>query len=172
MHWEVPLVSEVHTLPRDFQFIHFNDAKQSGNLDLAQLEIPTTDGSKVKTDITMVIRYFSNPKTFDDTRPSAGTEIPGNEAGAKTGLGRVPFSRKQDLAHGGPGNLVNKYGILTDEQLQIFAITAEEYLKNALTKLSTTDYYNPVLRETAAFAAKRCHCKSGLQLMASRPGEP
>ena len=153
LHWEIPLVSEVHTLQRDFQFVHFNDKSDSGDLNLPQLEIPTTDGSKVKTDITMVVRYYEGPKKVSDTEPSGGVEIPGTEAGAKTETGHVPYAKRLERSHGGPGRLVNKYGILPKDQLTLFAITAEEYLKNALSKLSTTDYYNPVLRETAAFAA-------------------
>jgi len=145
LHWKLPGISTIHLIPRDFQFVNFNDKKLSGDLDLPQLEIPTIDGSKVKTDITMVMRFFETP---------GGARNAEAEAKLNTrGEGEVPFAYSVARAHGGPGNLVNKYRTDRTEQLRIFAITAEESIKKALSTLSTSDYYNPVLREKAALSA-------------------
>jgi hypothetical protein len=148
LHWKLPLISTVHLIPRDFQFVNFNDRTLSSELDLPQLEIPTIDGSKVKTDLTMVIRFFETPRTEEERVVSASETIIQDRDEDK-----VPFSARIPRSHGGPGDLVNTYKTSRKEQLGIFAVTAEESIKEALSNLSTSDYYNPVLRERAALIA-------------------
>lgn len=145
LHWKIPGISTVQLLPRDFQFVHLNDRERlGGDLDLDQLEIPTTDGSKVRTDITLILRYFEEPST--EAAPAAQPE------GADES--KVPFVTYQQRPHGGPKDLVNSFGSTQTGQLRIFATKAEESVKKALSKLTTTDYYNPVVRERAALKAR------------------
>ena len=154
LHWKIPGLSTIHLIERDFQFVNLNAKDQiAGDLSQDQLEIPTTDGSKVKTDITLVLRFFENaegtPKLSEDSAP-AKQEITESDLNDKT----VPYSKAiRQYPHGGPRELVNKYRTKKIEQLKIFSITAEESIKKALGTLSTTDYYNPVLREKAAILA-------------------
>ncbi len=146
LHWKVPGLSDVILLPRDFQFIQMDDEGQ-GDLSLAKLEIPTADGSKVKTDITLVVRYFDRP----GETVGVGTE----ENDTKDGHIKkdVPLVKSITRVHGGPRDLVNTYTTNVNKQLNSFSTRAEDALKRALSTLSTIDYYNPSLRERAAFKA-------------------
>ncbi len=144
LHWKVPGISTVQLLPRDFQVVHLNDREQlGGDLDLDQLEIPTTDGSKVRTDITFILRYFEEPQTVE---PEAATPAEPDTT--------VPFVSYKKRTHGGPKQLVNSFGSTQRGRLRIFATKAEESVKKALSNLSTTDYYNPIVRERSALRAR------------------
>ena len=151
LHWKVPGISTIFLIPRGFQFIHFNDRRQNGDLDLPVLDIPTLDGSKVKTDITLVVRYFEKPKTLaggaEGTKEKA--EVQQREQIS------VPFSKPEEISHGGPRELVLWGTKAQQRQLSTMAQIAEDELRASLRRLSTTDYYNPVLRETAALNAKK-----------------
>lgn len=149
LHWKVPGLSTVHTIRRDFLFIHLNDRNKDGELSLAQLNIQTTDGPKVETDMTLVLRFLEAPGAGTKIDKSAATE------GPQTGKRLVPVALSMLGKHGGPADLVSRFGITQKRQLGLFVKQAEDYIRNALTNLSTTDYYNPVLRETAALAAKK-----------------
>jgi regulator of protease activity HflC (stomatin/prohibitin superfamily) len=147
LHWKIPGISDIILLPRDFQFIQMDEEAESGDLALSKLEIPTADGSKVKTDISLIIRYFSGA---GETK-AIGTE---SSDTANPEIGKdVPIVKPITRTHGGPKELVNIYTSSVDRQLKSFSIKAEDSLKRALSTLSTTDYYNPSLREKAAFRA-------------------
>lgn len=146
LHWKIPGLSNVHLIKRDFQVINLNRDSRGGDLDLAQLEIPTTDGSKVQTDFTLILRYFSNVATLAEA-----DEAPVVEKGDY----EVPFVSYRPRAHGGPRELVNTYTLNQDKQLRTLAKKAEDFLKRSLSKLSTTDYYNAGLRENAALSANQ-----------------
>ena len=154
LHWKIPGLSTIHLIDRDFQFVNLNSIDQiSGDLNLTQLEIPTTDGSKVKTDITLILRFFEKAEgvsKLEKDKPAHIQEITEADLKQKTVPFAVPVAQ---YPHGGPKELVNKYRTKKEEQLKIFAITAEESLKKALSNLSTSEYYNPVLREKAALSA-------------------
>lgn len=143
LHWKVPGLSTVHLIPRDFQFIQFNVGSAEGDYDRPALEVPTTDGSKVKTDLTLITRYFDHVRKGDDAaRPK--------EEVAEDG---VPIMLANIGSHGGPRQLVNAFTFTPERQRDTFSRKVEEYLLRSLSKLSTTDFYNPVLRERAALAA-------------------
>lgn len=143
LHWTFPGLSTIYLLPRDLQIVTLSrDGDGQGDLNLDQLEIPTTDGSKVRTDITLMIRYF----------PSV-SETPVAKAGRKT-ESDVLVPMLVNVAHGGPRDLVNTYTTVNKKQLSTFAKKAEDFLKRSLSTLSTSDYYNPVLREKAAVQAQ------------------
>ena len=144
LHWKIPGVSTIHLLPRDFQIINFNKkAYPDAVLNMPQLEIPTTDGSKVKTDLTLIVRLFEEPVTFPE--PPKRVLVPEGED--------VPLPEAAPRSHGGPRELVNNYRTKPAEQLRLLASFMEEAIKNSLSMLSTTDYYNPVLREHSALLA-------------------
>ena len=144
LHWKLPFFSTVLLLPRDFQFINFHDIKGDGDLSLSALDVPTTDGSKVKTDVSLVLRLFDRP---------GETRIPkANEAESKETI-EVPTTVLAAVKHGGPKNLVLSYTESKETQLRRIAQVAENELRKSLSELSTTDYYDPALRESAALRA-------------------
>ncbi len=147
LQWKIPYVSNIILIPRDFQFVQMDDREVEGDLSLSKLEIPTTDGSKVKTDISLIVRFFDKPGT---TLRIGTTE---NQTLATGGDNDVPLVKEVSRTHGGPKDLVNTYTADYNKQLVAFATNAENYLKQWLSGLSTTDYYNPALREKAAFKA-------------------
>ena len=149
LHWKAPWVSTIHTIRRDFLFIHLNDANRDGELSLDQLKIQTTDGSKVETDMTLIVRFLEAPGKGNKVDLAAATE------GPQTGKRLVPVAVSMLGEHGGPADLISRFGISQGRQLSLFIKQAEDYIRNALTNLSTTDYYDPVLRETAALSAKK-----------------
>ncbi len=148
LHWKIPEVSTIQLIPRDFQFIHLNDAAMVGDYTQKQLEVPTTDGSKVQADITLILRFFERPFSTDEAQP---TDLIAAEDGDR----KVPFAVRNIVSHGGPNELANTYSLDRETQLKIFTVTAEEKLKESLSNLSTQDYYDPVLREIAALNANR-----------------
>ena len=145
LHWTVPFVSEIKLLPRGFQYVHLNDTTQARGLDLASLDVPTRDGSKVKTDVTMILRLFSKPETFANS-----SDVP---EPITAGADKVPLVQRRDRTHGGPRDLVETFRLEPNDQLRRFAQVAEDELRRSLGRLSTTDYYNPAVRETAALSA-------------------
>ena len=150
LHWKIPGVSTVQMVARDFYFLHLNndsngpfeeDSEYSRRL--GELEIPTTDGSKIKTDVTLVVRYFDGPGTEPAVVPTDDTSLPSP----------VPFAHRKELTHGGPRELINIYTTDPTRQMDLLVRQAEDYLKKNLSNLSTTDFYNPSLREAAALNA-------------------
>lgn len=151
LHWRIPGgVSDIILLPRGFQFVQFTTGDQTGDRNEAALEIPTFDGSKILTDLTLVVRLFDesgvSPFATKEVESSTKKEL---EA-AKSGEDRVPVLTYQTREHGGPKELISNYTADRDKQLKNFSDVAHDVLKQHLAKLSTTEYYNPALREEAA----------------------
>ncbi len=146
LHWTIPMISEIKLLPRGFQYVHFNDAAQAAGIDLPSLDIPTRDGSKVKTDVTLIVRLFSQPNTS-----TVATPLPVDPS--TVGDDKVPLVERRERTHGGPRDLVENFRLEPADQLRSFARVAEDELRRGLGRLSTTDYYNPAVRETAAINA-------------------
>ncbi|MCC6220660.1 MAG: hypothetical protein IT291_05385 [Deltaproteobacteria bacterium] len=146
LHWRIPGgVSEIILLPRGFMFVHLNEQAQGEDLNLATLEVPTTDGSKVKTDITLVLRYYD--RKLD---APAGEDVLQAEVQDK---GMVPVPQFRQFSHGGPRQLVESFTVDTKRQLLLFSDIAKDELKQSLKRLSTRDYYNSVKREQSALNA-------------------
>lgn len=116
-HWALPGISRVTLVPRDFLLIDINSDDLGGDLRLPELEVPTTDGARVKMDLTLVVRLFDEP--------------------GKTASGE----------HGGPINLIGNYSESQSQQLIRFSQVAQGELLKSLRKLSTVDYYNPEKRD-------------------------
>ncbi len=166
LQWKIPGVTTVILLPKDFQFVHLNNEQIAGDLDLPSLDVPTTDGSKVKTDVTLIVRLFESS--------AAGAGLPISTEAEHTGSAgnvNVPLSKVKDRAHGGPKDLVTSFSADPQRQLLTLSRTAENELKQNLSNLSTTDYYNPELREKAAYASNEAINgivnRSGIELWAT-----
>ena len=144
LQWKVPGISSIILLPRDFQFIHMDPMEKSGDLNLPNLEIPTADGSKVRTDITLITRFFDSP----GSSKTVGTNDLHKEIDPSST--DVPVVNQIERLHGGPNDLVNNYGSELGRQLDLFSKKAGDSLKRSLSALSTIDYYNPAMRERAA----------------------
>jgi len=147
LHWKIPGISDIIIIPRDFQFVQMDRNDSSGDLNLSHLEIPTADGSKVKTDLTIVLRFFDSPGTTE----SLGVDWDSTQANQDSS--DVPIVERVKREHGGPSDLVNTYGSNHSRRLSNFVGKSEESLKRWLSALSTIDYYNPSLREKAALKA-------------------
>lgn len=165
LHWKIPAISDIILIPADFQFVQLDSNENSGELNLQNLEIPTSDGSKVKTDITLVLRYFKSPGESN----SSGVDWSSTESNKDTS--DVPIVQNIKRKHGGPKDLVNTYGISHDRQLRTFVGKSEDKLKRWLSALSTIDYYNPSLREKAALKSTESinefSNKEGIELWAT-----
>ncbi|MCB0360454.1 MAG: hypothetical protein KDD44_12485, partial [Bdellovibrionales bacterium] len=163
LHWRIPGgVSDIILLPNTFQLINFDTERKGGDLDLHALDVPTSDGSKVKTDITLIVRLFDEPG--ESRVPSAGAgdlrqaaEAEGGEKREEDkpsiGSDSVPLMQYKTVSHGGPQELVSTFTAFPERQRQLFSRIAEDYLRQYLGKLSTTEYYDPVAREGAALRA-------------------
>ncbi|MCB0347078.1 MAG: hypothetical protein KDD66_18300, partial [Bdellovibrionales bacterium] len=159
LHWRIPGgVSDIILLPRGFQFIQFTARDRSGDRNEASLEIPTRDGSKVLADITLVVRLFDEPgispfATFSEKLAPTDNVPVASESDSDDG-DAVPIVTYKTHDHGGPRELIANFTAERDRQLQNFSEVAHDALKQHLAKLTTTDYYNPVLRERAALESQ------------------
>ncbi|MCC6933152.1 MAG: hypothetical protein IT292_07855 [Deltaproteobacteria bacterium] len=169
LHIKVPFITTIHLIPRDFQFIHFLtdelDNMQKVNRRaltsdfLPQwmwneikveepLDIPTADGSKVRTEVTLILRYF------DASFKNAANEVAENPTMKTETTEAIPMPHFVERTHGGPGDLVNTYTIDRKLQLSRIAQIAENEVKKSLSFLSTLNYYDPVARETRVLRAQ------------------
>ena len=148
LHWKAPFISNIVLIPRDFQIIQMG-RESNGDLSLKALEIPTTDGSFVHTDISLIVRFFDKPGSTVRTGTTESQTMDENDGGQNA----VPLVQEVTRVHGGPKNLVNTYGSDSQKQLNTFSISAESNLKRYLSGLSTSGFYNPVQREKAALKA-------------------
>lgn len=187
LHIEIPGLTKVILLPRDFQYLDFSATAALGSSastpavvpnSKRELEIPTTDGSKVKTDLSVIVRRFerigeseASPRLFLKTSPPTAESQPAKPEPAPSPAVTDPKAESEvtsDLPapsssaviverrqrkHGGPRNLVSSYTTEPSEQLSRFATKAESKLKQTLGELSTTDYYDPEKREERASRA-------------------
>ena len=144
LQWKIPFISTIILFPRTFQLVQLNDTRAEGDLVLPSLDVPTTDGSKVKTDVTLVVRLYESPGV-----PSAEQAVPETKFSAD----EVPKHMEREFAHQGLGELVRSYSANRDQQLTTFSSVAQNELRKTLSDLSTIDYYDPILREKAAFVA-------------------
>ncbi len=149
LHWQVPGVSRVLLLPRDFQIVNFDAEKQQGDLDLADLNIQTTDGSKVSVDVSLIVRLKEHPVTVEQPVAPAvkqeGHAVPDAEP--------VPFAAAKERKYGGPSELIRNFSVDKTRQLTTLAVNAQSDLNQALSVLSTTDFYSPSKREKATIRA-------------------
>ncbi len=162
LYWQIPMVSRVVTIPRTFQFIYFRpnlkDSKISNSqmIDIkgevfealpngstgSSLRIPTADGSIVATNITMILRFFESPGEF----------VSSVEKKAKDG---IPLVSVISGKHSGPASLVTNYSLDNVSQIKQLIQRMDPMLKKSLSRLSTSDFYNPVRREGETLNAQK-----------------
>lgn len=58
LHLRIPGVTEIKLIPRTFQIISLAEEKYPAELDLPTLEVRTTDGPTVNTDVSLLVRFF------------------------------------------------------------------------------------------------------------------
>ncbi len=150
LHLNLPGVSEVLLLPRGFQLVNLNSESNSDDLNLSTLEVPTTDGSKVNTDVTLIARLYSEEKVGEPL-PVSDRSVSSKGEGESV---EVPLALAKDHPHGGPNKLINAYGDQPRRHLERLSQTAQDELRRAFSELSTIDFYNPTLRENAAVVAQ------------------
>lgn len=149
LHLKFPGISEIILLPRTFQIVNINQEQQEGDLSVAALEVPTTDGSKVNTDITLIVRLFEAPGEVPQTAQAQVSSETVNNL-------EIPFhERTAPLVHGGPDSLITTYREKPVGQLERVAQVAGDELRRSMSQLSTTDFYDPKLRESAAIQAQQ-----------------
>jgi hypothetical protein len=143
LHWTFPRISSVILLPRDFQFIEYREGQGAYHA----LDIPTTDGSKVRTDVTIALRLYDESGVQQEDQVEKKTE--------QKGIAAAPIAIKEETRHGGPRELIYDYTANPQTVLASVSKTSENYLKRELSQLSTTDFYNPALRETFTLKAEK-----------------
>ncbi len=149
LHLRFPGISDIILVPRGFLFVNLNREREKGDVDLSALEVPTTDGSKVHTSVTLVARLFDRPESVAPQVTQAGTP----ETGSAMNDATIPLSGQKSRSHGGPADLITFYRDNLQRQLEKFSQTAQDELRRSLSALSTIDFYNPKLREEAAVEA-------------------
>jgi hypothetical protein len=145
LHWQLPFVSVVHILPKDLLVVNFSEKSLNGDLDLPSLEIPTGEGAKMKVDATLILRYYSSADAVNNEQVVSSTSQRDSE--------NVPIASKKKWSHEGPSALVNALGFVPEAQLRFVATSAQGVMKDTLGLLSTAEFYDPTLREEAAFRA-------------------
>ncbi len=152
LHLKFPTISEIILLPRGFQIINLNrEGAETGDLDLDSLEVPTTDGSKVNTDVSLLVRLYERQEEGAPPVPPPAKPVPVELASQDTPS--VPLATQKERSHGGPEQLITSYRDKVQLQLQRFVQVAQDELRRTMSELSTTDFYDPTLREHAAFVA-------------------
>jgi len=146
LHWQLPHVSQVELIPRGLQYVSFSEADVSEGRELPPLQIPTTDGSKVKNDVTLIFRLFD--KSGKSELTAMDHDLTGGD-----GLEVAPKSMRKEVEHGGPRQLIERYTANLPDITEKFAQRAENELRQSLSRLSTSDYYNPRRREESALIA-------------------
>jgi hypothetical protein len=149
LHWQIPMVSEIGLLPRGVQYVTFSKKREAGEKTIKELLVPTTDGSKVETDVTLVLRFFDSAGAEEHLKTVSDEKLK-----TETNLEAAPKPVRKNVEHGGPHELIERYGSDPAKILERVAERSENELKQNLSQLSTSDYYSPVLREHAALRAQ------------------
>ena len=139
-HWTVPGYSTVYQVPQTVRVLDFSREKGATSQHVGSLDVPTTDGTTVDIDVSLLYRFFSSA------------------------------SQKGADAHGGSPDLIRNVGATEMQWSKYIAQIADNELKRALGALSTVDFYDPKLRETQVQEAfesmKRIFSELGIDLEA------
>jgi len=167
LHWQIPQLSQIRTIPKDFLLINFSEDSQ-GDGNLSRLEITSKDGSKVQTEVTLLVRFYdrvakspdaANDKNFNDiinpeirrradlarVRMNSYEESTSESENAELKLAPMPLNLTWN--HNGPKELVNLYRFDSKEQLRLLGTSAEDVLKDKLGNLFSAKFYDPSDRE-------------------------
>lgn len=139
-HWTVPGYSTVYQVPQTVRVLDFSREKGATSQHVGSLDVPTTDGTTVDIDVSLLYRFFSSA----------------TETGADV--------------HGGSPDLIRNVGATEVQWSKYIAQIADNELKRALGALSTVDFYDPKLREAQVQEAfesmKRIFSEVGIDLEA------
>jgi hypothetical protein len=124
-HWTISGYSTIYPVPQTVRVIDFDRDLQSNPHSFGSLDVPTTDGTTVDIDVSILYRFF-----------------------AKSG-----FEGSQ--AHGGPADLINRVGATEAQWSKYLAQAADNELKRSLGSLSTVDFYDPKARQERVVSAER-----------------
>ncbi len=123
-HWTIPGYSTIYPVPQSVRVLDFDRDVQSNPGSFGSLDVPTTDGTTVDIDVSILYRFY-------------GAE--GSDGGAQ---------------HGGPADLLNKVGATEAQWSKYLAQAADNELKRSLGALSTVDFYDPKARQDRVIAAE------------------
>ncbi len=144
LHLKFPGVSDIVLIPRGIQFINLGVEFTKGKLDLPPLQVQSANGPRLNTGVTLVVRLF------EDQDGSGLKEIKLEPAPKE---GPMPLPVQQKISHGGPADLITYFGFDPLGQLAKLARIAQNELGKALNVLSSSDFYNPLMREDASLKA-------------------
>lgn len=141
LHLKFPGVSDIVLLPRGFRFVHFGSEFLKGDLDLDPLQVQSSNGPRVNTGLTLVVRLFgeSEEKGLKEIALAPAPEE-----------GPVPLATLEGVAHGGPEDLITFFGFDLTSQLRKLARIAQNELSKSLNEMVSSDFYNPLRREEAS----------------------
>lgn len=133
LHLRVPGVSEIITLPRTFLTVSYLSEGAEGGADfnLGPLQVQSRNGPWINTDASVVLRLF---RSEHSAPPAAENQAP----------------RETQTQNGGPADLITFFGVDQSQMLSKFSRIAQNELSKSLNELTSSDFYNPELREAAA----------------------
>lgn len=151
-----PFAEELHVFDGTIQYENIV-AGEDGS---SGLVVPTTDGQKVISDVTIAWRVFKEPNLPSGTQITEETtgEALALEAVSVEEVSKTEITEDEADAigyHGGPIELINTYGISPRGWQPIIRKMAEDACKRSLGQLETDDYYNSHLREQRTWVAKK-----------------
>lgn len=123
-HWTIPGYSTIYPVPQSVRVLDFDRDVQSNPGSFGSLDVPTTDGTTVDIDVSILYRFYG---------------AAGSDGGAQ---------------HGGPADLLNKVGATEAQWSKYLAQAADNELKRSLGALSTVDFYDPKARQDRVIAAE------------------
>lgn len=124
-HWTIPGYSTVYRIPQAVRVLDFDRDIKANPGSFGSLDVPTTDGTTVDIDVTVLYRFSS----------AAGT--------------------REKVTYGGPAELINNVGATEVQWSKYISQVADNELKRALGALSTVDFYDPKPREERVAQAER-----------------
>lgn len=124
-HWTIPGYSTIYPVPQTVRVIDFDRDLQSNPNSFGSLDVPTTDGTTVDIDVSVLYRFFE-------------------KAGSTDGQ-----------SNGGPADLINKVGATEAQWSKYLAQVADNELKRSLGALSTVDFYDPKARQERVSNAEK-----------------
>ena len=127
-HWNIPFYTKIHLIPDNAQLLHLHRDIARYPSSMGPVEIQTSDGSSVIADISVISHFYEKP--------------------GKLAIG------DQQITHGGPGDLIQKIGLDQSRWISRMREAVTDELKRALASLSTSEFYNPALREQRVIEAK------------------
>lgn len=123
-HWTIPGYSTIYEVPQTVQVVDFDRDLQNVPTSFGSLDVPTTDGTTVDIDVSVLYRFY----------PGQGAD--------------------KGRRHGGPAELLNNVGPTNRQWAKYISQVADNELKRALGSLSTVDFYDPAARDARVAAAE------------------